>query len=175
MTPRQFLVVDDDVVFAGVLARAIERRGHRAAVANDADTALELQRSQGPSHVILDLKLGNASGLDVLDGLIERDPGVQVVLLTGYASIATAVDAIKRGAANYVAKPADASTILRAFGDESEAALPPAEPTPLRSVEWEHIQRVLAANDGNVARTARALGLHRRTLQRKLAKRGWAR
>jgi two-component system response regulator RegA len=125
--------------------------------------------------VVLDLKLGADNGLALIPQLLAAAPGARILLLTGYASIATAVEAIKRGAHDYLAKPVDADAVVRALseddGDE-EAALPSADaPPPLRRLEWEHIQRVLTECDGNISEAARKLGLHRRTLQRKLAKR----
>lgn len=171
----RILVVDDDAAFAAALVRSFTRRGFEAQSASDSDAALRLHGAFAPTHVVLDLKLGADDGLFVLDALHQRDPELPVLLLTGYASIATAVDAIKRGAADYLAKPVDAGTILRALdlAAPRPATDEPPEDKPMawNRVEWEHIQRVLREQQGNIAATARALGMHRRTLQRKLQKR----
>jgi two-component system response regulator RegA len=171
----RILVVDDDVAFATVLARSLERRGQGASVAHDLASALRALDDIEPSHVVLDLKLGNDDGLIVLGELLRRRPDLVVLLLTGYASIATAVEAIRRGALDYLAKPVDANAVLRALRLEpaqaSTDASAVARPLPWNRVEWEHIQRVLHEHEGNIAATARALGMHRRTLQRKLQKR----
>lgn len=173
MTPH-ILVVDDDDAFASALVRSLERRGFSASRAADRASAAQAVRERSPSHVVLDLKLGADDGLIVLADVLAARPELRVLLLTGYASIATAVEAIKRGAINYLAKPVDAMAVLRAL----ELAPSPVDadtheprPIPWNRVAWEHIQRVLKEHDGNVAATARALGMHRRTLQRKLAKR----
>lgn len=166
------LVVDDDPTFAGILVRALTRRGIPASAVHAAADALAARRALGARRVVLDLKLGADNGLALIDRLLADDPHVRIVLLTGYASIATAVEAIRRGAVDYLAKPVDVDAILRAFEpDPGAMPEPPARPTPLDRLEWEHLQRVLAAHGHNIAATARALGMHRRTLQRKLAKR----
>ena len=167
------LLVDDDPVFAATLARALDRRGIETALAHDPASALEQAEQWQPSHVLLDLNLGDeVSGLDLIAPLCERVAGVRITVLTGYASIATTVTAMQRGAAGYLAKPVDAPTVLAALADDSDAAAPsaPGERMSLKRLEWEHIQRVLAEHDGNISEAARALGLHRRTLQRKLDK-----
>lgn len=180
---KQFLIIDDDETFASVLARAISRQGYQTHVANDGVTALALLRDRAPdstiTHVVLDLKLSETTGLQLLPQLLAIQPQLQVVVLTGYASVATTVDAIKRGASNYLSKPATVDEILAAFAVECtqegpEQAAPESREDGLLSVqrvEWEYIQRQLLANNNNVAATARALGMHRRTLQRKLQKR----
>lgn len=168
----QYLLIDDDEIFAGVLQRALARRGHAVAIAHTITQALEEARALAPERVVLDLKLGHESGLELIEPLLKIGSGMQILLLTGYASIPTAVEAMRRGAINYLPKPADADQILAAF--DPDAAAPadvPQDPPSLRRLEWEHIQRVLAENDGNISATARALGMHRRTLQRKLQKR----
>ncbi len=170
-----FLLIDDDEVFARVLARALTSRGHKVSVAHDAVTALNIARHEQPRHAVLDLKLGADNGLALIPQLLAAAPGVRILLLTGYASIATAVEAIKRGAHDYLAKPVDAEAVIRAVTEEDPAEHEPPNapdaPPPLKRLEWEHIQRVLAECEGNISETARRLGLHRRTLQRKLAKR----
>lgn len=180
---RQFLIIDDDETFARVLARAISRKGYHARVATDSLTALALLRDPQPdsaiTHVVLDLKLSETTGLQLLPQLLSIQPDLQVVVLTGYASVATTVDAIKQGALNYLSKPATVEEILAAFDSDSNrkgAASRAHEsiedgPLSVQRVEWEYIQRQLVANNNNVAATARALGMHRRTLQRKLQKR----
>ncbi len=166
------LVVDDDVVFASVLVRAFERRGLAARAVHSAGEAVAARRVIDARQVVLDLRLGGANGLSVIDALLADAPSTRILLLTGYASIATAVAAIRRGAVDYLAKPVDADQILRAFDpDPGSPVEPPSRPLGVDRLEWEHIQRVLVEHGHNVAATARALGMHRRTLQRKLAKR----
>lgn len=173
MSPAwHILVVDDDPVFAETLARALGRRGHRVAIATDGETALTL-RDKPFDAAVLDLRLATDSGLRLIPPLIAAHPGIRILLLTGYASIATAVEAIKLGAVHYLPKPAGVDDILQALGRvEGNPEIPaPEEPMSVDRLEWEHIQKVLAENDGNLSATARALKMHRRTLQRKLAKR----
>ena len=167
-----WLVIDDDRVFAETLARSLRRRGHEAAIATDADTALAACAQLQPARIVLDLKLAETSGLQLLPELKARHPRAEIVILTGYSSISTAVSAIKLGATHYLAKPASLDQILGAFAAQTPEPVPPPEDLPsLNRVEWEHIQRALDEHDGNIAASARALGMHRRTLQRKLAKR----
>jgi two-component system response regulator RegA len=168
------LIIDDDETFSAVLARALHRRGHAVAVANDASAALAQARRLPPARVVLDLNLAGQSGLALIGPLLDVNPGCRIVVLTGYASIATAVDAIKLGATHYLAKPVGVDAILAAFDADArpDTSEPPsAEPLSVGRLEWEHIQRVLRENDGNISATARVLRMHRRTLQRKLAKR----
>jgi len=173
MNGWRMLVVDDDPVFAETLAQALHRRGHQVARAHDGETALALAAQGGFDAAVLDLRLATDSGLRLIAPLKAASPELRILLLTGYASIATAVEAIKLGAVHYLAKPAGVEEILAALGrEEGDAAvLPAAEPMSVDRLEWEHIQKVLAENDGNLSATARALKMHRRTLQRKLAKR----
>lgn len=172
MTGATYLVIDDDAVFAETLARSLRRRGHAAEIATSADIALAACAHLQPARIILDLKLAETSGLQLLPELIAREPNAEVVILTGYSSIATAVSAIKLGAVHYLAKPASLDEILAAFAPDTPAPMPAPDALPsLNRVEWEHIQRALDEHDGNIAATARALGMHRRTLQRKLGKR----
>jgi two-component system response regulator RegA len=172
--PRPLLLIDDDAVFAAVLARALGARGFAVDTATDGARALALAREKSPDYAVLDLKLGAENGLALIPELLALRPDLRILLLTGYASIATAVEAIKRGAHDYLAKPVDADQVVGALlGDgssEVERAVPVHAP-PLKRLEWEHIQRVLAGNRGNISETARILGMHRRTLQRKLSKR----
>lgn len=168
------LVIDDDATFNAVLRRALVRRGFEARGAADAETALQEARAVPPDGIVLDLNLGSVSGLTLIPALREAAPAARIVVLTGYASIATAVEAIKLGATQYFAKPVEVEAIVGAVQGESVAAsttAPPSDPLSIDRLEWEHIQRVLREHDGNISATARALKMHRRTLQRKLAKR----
>jgi two-component system response regulator RegA len=166
------LVVDDDEVFREQLSRALRRRGLVVHSAESYEAALQLADELTFDYAVLDLRLEGPSGIELLDALLERQPDCVVVILTGYGSIATAVDAVKRGAVNFVQKPADADDLLAAFvrgmsGVSDDADIDYAAPS-LARLEWEHINRVLADTGGNVSEAARRLGLHRRTLQRKL-------
>lgn len=166
--PR-ILVVDDDAALRERLLRAIVARGLDARAAASADEAVRVAGSFGPTHAVIDMRMPGRSGLELLSELLERWPELRALVLTGYGSIATAVASVRQGAVDYLSKPADADQILAALG----LAAPPladdsASAPSLARVEWEHIQRVLADCGGNVSQAARALGLHRRTLQRKL-------
>ncbi len=167
------LLVDDDATFCRVLAQALTRRGFIVAAAHDSATALQTAQTDPPEYVVLDLNLAGDSGLMLIPELLAVEPATRIVVLTGYASIATAVKAIKLGAINYLPKPADADQILAAFAvNGGDPAIPlSARPLSVNRLEWEHIQRVLHDNDGNISATARQLNMHRRTLQRKLGKR----
>lgn len=174
---RPLLIVDDDATFVRVLSRALMSRGFEVITAGTADEARTLSNRHQPRHCVLDLKLGEENGLRLIPELRELVPDMRILLLTGYASIATAVEAIKRGAHDYLAKPVDADAVVRALleGDtvqpnDDEVIDAPEAPLALRRLEWEHIQRVLTECDGNISETARRLGMHRRTLQRKLSK-----
>ena len=166
------LLVEDDAVFASVLARSLQRRGHRVVLAADVVQARERLSGQAFTHAILDLKLAQESSLPLIPELLAVLPDLQILVLTGYASIQTAVQAVKLGAINYLCKPADTDTILQALqrGEPDEEAPLAGQPLSVDRLEWEHIQRVLAEHDQNISATARALGMHRRTLQRKFAK-----
>jgi len=174
---KRILVIDDDVTFSTVLSRSLRKKGYETCVANDGVEALTLLVEQKPDAAILDLKLVETSGLQLLPKMLAIQPALPVVVLTGYASVATTVEAIKQGAVNYLCKPATTDEILAAFDDvdNGTACRAPADlyqtPLSVDRVEWEYIQRQLVANQGNIAATARALGMHRRTLQRKLQKR----
>jgi len=171
MTPP-ILIIDDDPTFNNILVRTLDRRGLSAIGALDSENALRLAREHAPERVVLDLNLGGISGLQLIPCLLEINATMRIVVLTGYGSIATAVEAVKRGATQYLAKPVDIETILAAFADDiaDEAMLTTEEPLSVDRMEWEHIQRVLNENEGNISATARALKMHRRTLQRKLSK-----
>ena len=171
--PETTLIIDDDPCFNAILVRALERRGHPAHGAGDPTSALGLAREIVPGRVVLDLNLNGSSGLALIPELLAINAACRIVVLTGYASIATAVDAIKLGAVQYLAKPVEIEAILTAFEDDEgpDFDLPASdEPLSVDRLEWEHSQRVLNENDGNISATARALKMHRRTLQRKLAK-----
>jgi two-component system response regulator RegA len=168
------LLVEDDAVFAGVLSRALRRRGFEVVCAETAADALQRAREAQPRHAVVDLMLGEDSGLALIPALLAEIPSMRVLLLTGYASIATAVEAIKRGAHDYLAKPVDADTVVRALLTGNDATPEPIDAPetmlPLRRLEWEHLQRTLHECHGNISEAARRLGMHRRTLQRKLEK-----
>jgi two-component system response regulator RegA len=167
------LLVDDDDTFREVLGRALERRGYAVTSAACVDAALVKALAQPPEYAVIDLKMPGDSGLVLIEKLIELDPNTRIVMLTGYASIATAIEAIKLGAIHYLAKPCDADEVVTALNKsmEGDSSLPVSEaPLSINRLEWEHIQRVLTEHQGNVSSTARALKMHRRTLQRKLGK-----
>jgi two-component system response regulator RegA len=174
MKVGKYLIVDDDEIFGSVLQRALQRRGLYSVVAKDIFSALQQAEQYNCSHAIIDLKLAQESGLTLIRELKKGSPNLQIVMLTGYSSISTAVEAIKLGAINYLCKPADADEILAAFNIEiqnSNNAEILYAPLSIERLEWEHIQKILQENQGNVSATARILGMHRRTLQRKLQKR----
>jgi two-component system response regulator RegA len=170
----RLLLAEDDAVFAGVMARALRTRRFAVDTAANAADAIQLAREHRHAYAVVDLKLGDDNGLELIAALHAAVPAMRVLLLTGYASIATAVEAIKRGARDYLAKPVDADAVVRALLDEdahdAEGADVPDTPLRLSRVEWEHIQRTLHECGGNVSEAARRLGMHRRTLQRKLGK-----
>jgi two-component system response regulator RegA len=168
--PQSFLVVDDDEAFRTRLVKAIQARGLKAQGADSADAALKLAWQVKPQAALIDLRMPGMSGLELVTQLASRFPGIQMVVLTGYGSIATAVEAVRRGAINYLTKPLDTDQILAAFEREAEPPSVPASTPSLARVEWEHIQRILHDCIGNISLAARTLGLHRRSLQRKLGK-----
>lgn len=168
------LLVDDDALFAATLQRSLSRRGIATEIAADVETALALAGERDFDFALIDLKLGAQSGLDLIAPLRALRADLRILLLTGYASVATAVEAIKRGADDYLPKPASLDAILRALDGrpaEPAPAAPAATMTPLHRLEWEHIQQALSETGGNISAAARLLGMHRRSLQRKLAKR----
>ncbi|MCG8434017.1 MAG: response regulator [Gammaproteobacteria bacterium] len=169
------LVVDDDETFCRIMDRALSRRQFTCFTARNGKDALTLAQKHQPSHCVLDLRIGAELGTDLIQSLKTTAQNIKILMLTGYASIATTVHAIKIGADNYIAKPATVDTILNALGlaakNPEAVADGPRELMSVKRLEWEHIQRVLSENDGNISATARALGMHRRTLQRKLGKR----
>jgi two-component system response regulator RegA len=173
VTNRRILLVDDDPVFTAVMERSFQRRGFATRACASAEEALATCQEYQPSHILLDLNMPGTSGLLALPQLLQQAPDASLVVLTGYSSIATAVEATRAGAANYLCKPATIDEVLQAFegGSTPQAAEISADPLSVERLEWEHIQRVLQDNEGNISATARALGMHRRTLQRKLQKR----
>ncbi|MEZ4241033.1 MAG: response regulator [Myxococcota bacterium] len=171
---RTLLLVDDDERLRSRLALALQGRGLRVLTAAGPEVARTVAAAEAPDLAVLDLKMPEGSGLDLLRDLRERLPALQVVVLTGYGSIATAVEAMRLGAVNYLTKPADADMVLAAFSQAEAPQRPVAEqyePPSLARAEWELINRVLEDCGGNVSQAARKLGMHRRTLQRKLATR----
>ena len=171
--PR-LLIVDDDEGYNHVLSRALSRCGYAVSSAHSPEEAMTKAINQNPQYVILDLNLAGKSGLNLIRPLLKQCPDASVLVLTGYASIPTAVDAIKLGARQYLAKPASVETIIKSLCgkmEEHDDAEDVGVFMSVRRMEWEYIQQVLAENKGNIAATARALKMHRRTLQRKLAKR----
>lgn len=167
------LIVDDDETLCSVLQKAMQKRGFETRVAHDVQSAIALAKDDPPEYAIIDLSMPGESGLTLISRLKEIDEHTRMVVLTGYASVATAVEAIKLGAVHYLAKPADADDILHSFHrDEGDTNVSiPTRPLSVARLEWEHIQKVLAECDGNISETARRLNMHRRTLQRKLSKR----
>ena len=168
---RSILVVDDDERFRDRLVRAFSDRGFDVRGARDAPEALVLATEDSPEWAVVDLRMPGPSGLDVLRDLLAIDHATRIVVLTGYGSIATAIEAVRRGAVDYLTKPADADQILAALeGTKRTDETVEVEIPSLARVEWEHIQRALTDCNGNVTQAARALRLHRRSLQRKLGK-----
>jgi two-component system response regulator RegA len=169
---QSILLVDDDEVFRDALARALERRDFIVHKASDSHSALSLADQHAPTLGIIDLCIGEESGLQVIEALTSRYPDMRLVVLTGFASISTAVEAIKLGARHYLTKPAEVDAIIDAlYQDEGNANIDAAQqPMSVKRLEWEHIQKTLTEHDGNISAAARALGMHRRTLQRKLQK-----
>lgn len=171
---ERVFIIDDDPTFNRILQRSFSNRGIAALGTVSTDGVAAAIHSHAPDAVILDLNLGGTSGLELITTIRKAAPSARILILTGYASITTAVEAIKLGAFQYLAKPTDIDSILRALegpapdGSSNEMDI---EPMSIGRLEWEHIQRVLAEHDGNISATARALKMHRRTLQRKLAKR----
>ena len=169
---KKILVVDDDEVFCQVLAKALTTRGFHVDIAFDKASAISQTRLLMHHYAVVDLRIDQESGLDVIQSLLELVPTMRIVVLTGYASISTAVESIKLGAIHYLTKPAGVDEIISSFslhqGDSSVTV--PSQPLSTKRMEWEHLQKVLSDHDGNISAAARAMGMHRRTLQRKLAK-----
>lgn len=170
---RSLLLVEDDAAFAKTLGRSFERRGYTVLKASGLDGVLELLKTQSPGYAVVDLKLeGEASGLVCVQALHKHNPDMLIVVLTGYASIATAVESVKLGACHYLAKPSNTDDIEAAFQNaEGNADVEiRGRSTSIKTLEWEHIHETLAETGFNISETARRLGMHRRTLARKLAK-----
>jgi two-component system response regulator RegA len=171
-TERRLLIVEDDASFARALGKSFERRGYEVRLCQRADDLEPLIEGFLPQYAVIDLKLVSGSGLECVKALHEREPEMKIVVLTGFASIATAVEAIKLGACHYLAKPSNTDDIEAAFrraeGDTSVELS--SRPTSIKNLEWEHIHEALVDTEFNISETARRLGMHRRTLARKLAK-----
>ncbi|WP_372964828.1 response regulator transcription factor [Marinobacter sp.] len=167
---EKWLLVDDDQAFLQVLTRSLARNDIEATPAHDHKSALNAAHSNNFNKCVLDLNLAGESGLQLLPELLNSNPDLDILVLTGYGSIATAVEAMRRGAINYLCKPVTVQQLINGFAPlEAPPELRP-EPPSVEEMEWEHIQRVLNEHDGNISATARALNMHRRTLQRKLQK-----
>jgi len=169
--PR-LLLVDDDEVFCNVLKAALQKRNFEVLIANDVNTGIELAELNLPEYAVIDLRIGHESGLELVKKLISLDDNTRIVMLTGFASIVTAVESIKLGAVHYLTKPANADEIVAALNkNEGDSSVGISEsPLSIKRLEWEHLQKVLMQHDGNISAAARALNMHRRTLQRKLDK-----
>ncbi|MEH7829308.1 ActR/PrrA/RegA family redox response regulator transcription factor [Gemmobacter denitrificans] len=169
---RSLLLVDDDEAFVKRLAKAMEKRGFIPETAESVAAGKAIAMARAPAYAVVDLRLEDGNGLDVVEALRERRPDCRIVVLTGYGAIATAVAAVKIGAIDYLSKPADANEVTNALLARGELLPePPENPMSADRVRWEHIQRVYEMCDRNVSETARRLNMHRRTLQRILAKR----
>ncbi|MEA1890164.1 MAG: response regulator transcription factor [Pseudomonadota bacterium] len=167
------LLVDDDDIYCQVMGQALVNRGFNVRIAHNVDEAVALSEVQAPEYAVVDLNMPGPSGLVLVKHLISIDPHTRIIMLTGFSSIATAVEAIKLGAVHYLSKPADADEVIAAFNrqDGNTDVEIATQPLSVNRLEWEHIQKVLNDHDGNISATARALNMHRRTLQRKLQKR----
>jgi two-component system response regulator RegA len=171
-TERTLLIVEDDKSFLQRLARAMEARGFEVRTAETVGDGLQQVEQSAPAFAVVDMRLGDGNGLDVISALKKRRPEARAIVLTGYGNIATAVNAVKLGAVDYLAKPADADDVVNALlAAENKSVAPPANPMSADRVRWEHIQRIYELCGRNVSETARRLNMHRRTLQRILAKR----
>ena len=172
LTERSLLIVEDDKSFLQRLARAMESRGFDVTTAESVSEGLLQVEKSAPAFAVIDMRLGDGTGLDVISALKSRRPDARAIILTGYGNIATAVNAVKIGAVDYLAKPADADDVVAALlAIEGRKAEPPEHPMSADRVRWEHIQRIYELCNRNVSETARRLNMHRRTLQRILAKR----
>ena len=169
----QLLLVDDDETFCSVLKSALEKRNFNVSVANNIKHGIILAEETDPEYAVIDLRIGHDSGLEMVKKLISLDGNTRIVMLTGFASIATAVEAIKLGAIHYLTKPANTDEIVSALHkNKGDSSIPIKEnPLSVKRLEWEHLQTVLMQHEGNISAAARALNMHRRTLQRKLDKR----
>ena len=172
MRKNRLLIVDDDEIFLQVLSRSMAKRGYEVISSDGIADAVARSKETTPHMAVIDLKLEGESGLDLIPLLIDINPDMNIVVLTGYSSIATAVTAIKRGANDYLSKPATAGDVIKALAGKGQSVegFEDFSPMSVERLEWEYIQKVLKENDGNISATARSLGMYRRTLQRKLAK-----
>lgn len=172
MSANTILLVDDDETFCHIMQRALVRRGYNVDTFQSASSGIDAAKNTIYSKAIVDLKIAQDSGLNLIKELKLINPDMEIIMLTGYSSISTAVEAIKYGALNYLCKPIEVDDILQAFSSANENTLSsiPEAPPSLERLEWEHIQKTLQDNNGNISLTARILGMHRRTLQRKLQK-----
>jgi two-component system response regulator RegA len=172
-SPSKLIIVDDDQTFCTVLQQALQKRGYDVVTATNITEAVKAAKQHQPDYAVVDLRIGHESGLELVNQLIQMNADIHIVMLTGFSSVATAVEAIKLGATYYLTKPADVDEIIAALernkGDSSVAIS--NRPVSVKRLEWEHLQKVLIENDGNISAAARALNMHRRTLQRKLDKR----
>ena len=169
---RSLLIVEDDKVFLQRLARAMESRGFTVQTAESVSEGLRHVAASVPAYAVVDMRLGDGNGLDVISALKKRRPEARGIVLTGYGNIATAVTAVKLGAVDYLSKPVDADEVVAALlATDDKKAVPPENPMSADRVRWEHIQRIYELCERNVSETARRLNMHRRTLQRILAKR----
>lgn len=169
---NKVLIIDDDETFCNALAKALDRRGYNVVTTSQPDSVETMIREFNPVFAVIDLRIGLDSGLTVLQNIIKLNPRIHSIILTGYASIATAVEAIKSGAVHYLTKPASPDDIIRAFTNSKndDQNVVNNKPLSIKRLEWEHINRVLEDHQGNISAAARALGMHRRSLQRKLQK-----
>ena len=173
LSNKHLLLVDDDEIFRTVLGDALTRRGFVVSTAHNVEQAILSLREPYPQFAVVDLQMPGPSGLELVSSLAKLGAGIRIVVLTGYASISTAVEAVKLGAVHYLTKPADADDIVSAFDRGAGHVNTPisSQPFSVNRLQWEHIQKVLAECDGNISEAARQLGMHRRTLQRRLKKR----
>lgn len=171
LADKSLLLLDDDQALRTRLGRALESRGFEVALAGSLAEAQDYLRQKLPAYAVLDMRLEDGNGLTIVEAIRERRQDARIVMLTGYGAIATAVAAVKAGAVDYLQKPADADDVAKALLSVGDAPEPPENPMSADRVRWEHIQRVFELCDQNVSETARRLGMHRRTLQRILAKR----
>lgn len=169
---KKLLLLDDDVVFCDVLSRSLKRHDYEVTITNTIADAMEKAQQIEFQFAVIDLRIGQESGLEAVQKIIDKLPDIKIIVLTGYASIATAVEAIKLGAVHYLTKPAEVTDIIEGFGKKEGDSEQQLTDTPMsvKRLEWEHLQKVLKEHDGNISAAARALDMHRRTLQRKLQK-----
>lgn len=170
---KKILIVEDDIELANILGRSFEIRGYQARIANSTKEAIADLKKFHPNYAVVDLKMPGDSGLECIRQLNQFDQKIKIVMLTGYASITTTIEAIKLGACYYLAKPTNVEIIINAFNDEAKQVKTPllTRKTSIKNLEWEYINQILVESNFNISKTARILGMHRRTLSRKLEKR----